>query len=47
MIENATGNSKLFLINVVWAILLFVIVIGFVFFKSLKKEDSKEKDEFD
>lgn len=47
MIKDISGGSKLFLINVGWAFLLFVGIMGFVFFKSFKKEDKKEKDEFD
>ncbi|AEF18992.1 MULTISPECIES: hypothetical protein [unclassified Hydrogenobaculum] len=47
MIQNLSGNSKLFLINIVWAFLLFFGIIGFVFIKSLKKENVEKKDEFD
>jgi hypothetical protein len=47
MIQDLSGNSKLFLINVVWAFLLFFGIIGFVFIKSLKKENVDKKDEFD
>ncbi|ACG57289.1 hypothetical protein HY04AAS1_0602 [Hydrogenobaculum sp. Y04AAS1] len=47
MIQNLSGDSKLFLINVVWAFLLFFGIIGFVFIKSLKKEKTEKKDEFD
>jgi hypothetical protein len=47
MIQDISGNSKLFLINVVWAFLLFFGIIGFVFIKSLKKENVDKKDEFD
>jgi len=47
MIQDLSGNSKLFLINVVWAFLFFFGIIGFVFIKSLKKENVEKKDEFD
>ncbi len=47
MVQDLSGSSKLFLINIVWAIMLFVGIMGFVFVKSLKKEKIEKKDEFD